>query len=154
MTMLLTFASEAEIGHAFLISMAWGALVVVITTVLMTLSLEGTKSEIRRSTGVLLGCLFYLLFGLLTYREQYGSFTAAEVDARSVTLQHAGSYFRPLRIESGQIVAIESGHPGKGEITQCYLNLVLSSGEHHRSAQSSTADCEAYRKQIETSLGR
>ncbi|MEW5903187.1 MAG: hypothetical protein AB1722_02410 [Pseudomonadota bacterium] len=152
--MLLTFSSEPEIWHAFRISMTWGALVVAITTVLMMLSLEGTKSEISKSTGAMLGLLFYLLFGLLTYREQFGSFTAAEVDAQSVTLHYAGSYFEPQCIDAGEIATIEAGHPGKGEAHQCYLHLTLRSGTTQRSAPSATADCETYRKQMETLLGR
>jgi hypothetical protein len=152
--MLLTFANEAEMLHAFQMSMFWGALVVVITTILMTASLEGTKSEIRNSTAVVLGCLFYLLFGLLTYKEQYGSFTTAAVSSQQITLHFAGSHFHPLTIDVGQITAIEVDHPGKGEALQCNLNLKLMSGESYRSAPASNVDCDAYRKQIEALLGR
>ncbi|MFH2135227.1 MAG: hypothetical protein ABII81_08625 [Pseudomonadota bacterium] len=140
--------------HAFQVAMFWGAVVVVITTVLMTLSLEGTKSEIRNSTAVMLGCLFYLLFGMLTYKEQYGSFTEAEIDAQRITLHYAGSYFSPRNIEARQIDGIEVGHPGKGEPQQCYLSLNLLSGESYRSAPASNVDCEGYRKRIETLLER
>ncbi|MBU0688394.1 MAG: hypothetical protein KJ850_08610 [Gammaproteobacteria bacterium] len=152
--MLLTFVNEAEMLHAFQMSMFWGALVVVITTVLMTASLEGTKSEIRNSTAVILGCLFYLLFGILTYKEQYGSFTEADVSAQRITLRYAGSHFLPLNIEAGQIEAIEVDHPGKGVAKQCYLSIKLMSGESHRSAPASNVDCEGFRKQIEMLLGR
>jgi hypothetical protein len=152
--MQLTFANEAQLLQALQISMFWGALVVVVTTVLMTASLQGTKSEIRNSTAVMLGCLFYLLFGILTYREQYGSFTAAEVDSQRVTLQFAGRYFEPLTLEAGQVAAIELGHPGKGETRQCYLNFRLKSGDSYRSAPASNIDCEAYRQQIAALLGR
>lgn len=152
--MLLTFANEAEMLHSFQVSMFWGALVVVITTVLMTLSLEGTKSEIRNSTAVMLGCLFYLLFGILTYQEQYGSFTEAEIGAQRITLHYAGSYFEPRTIEAGQVDAVEVDHPGKGEPRQCYLNLKLLSGDRYRSAPASNHDCEEDRKQIDALLGR
>lgn len=151
--MLLTFTNEAEMMHAFQMSMFWGALVVVVTTVLMAASLEGTKSEIRNSTAVILGCLFYLLFGLLTYKEQYGSFTEADVSARHITLHYAGSHFQPLHIEAEQIESVEVDHPGKGEAKQCYVSIGLISGERHRSAPSNV-DCEGYRKQIEMLLAR
>ncbi|MBU1447003.1 MAG: hypothetical protein KKF58_01705 [Gammaproteobacteria bacterium] len=151
--MLLTFANEAEMLHAFQISLFWGALVVVITTILMTASLQGTKSEIRNSTAVILGCLFYLLFGILSYKEQYGSFTEVEVSSRSITLHYSGSYFLPLSIGAGEIAAIEVGHPGKGEVKQCYLSFNLMSGERYRSAPASSADCEAYRQQVNALLG-
>jgi hypothetical protein len=152
--MLLVFSTDAEMLHAFQISMFWGALLVVITTVLLTASLQGTKSEIRNSTAVMLGCLFYLLFGMLTYQEQYGSFTEADVGGQRITLNYAGSYYSPLTIEAGQIAAIEVDHPGKGEARQCYLRFKLLSGEIHRSAPASNVDCEAYRKQTEILLGR
>ena len=152
--MLLHFANEAEMLQALQMSMFWGALVVAVTTVLMTASLQGTKSEIRNSTAVMLGCLFYLLFGILTYREQYGSFTAAEVDSQRVTLHFAGHYFEAQTLEAGQVAAIELDHPGKGETRQCYLNFRLKSGESYRSAPASNIDCEAYRQQIDTLLGR
>jgi len=152
--MLLTFANEAEILHAFQMSMFWGALVVVVTTVLMTASLQGTKSEIRNSTGAMLGCLFYLLFGILTYREQYGSFTQAEIVGRQITLHYAGSYFGPRSIEAAQVVAIGVDHPGKGEARQCYLHFKLLSGESYRSAPASNVDCEEYRKQFATLIAR
>ncbi|MFH2140324.1 MAG: hypothetical protein ABII63_05970 [Pseudomonadota bacterium] len=152
--MLLHFANEAQLLQALQMSMFWGALVVVVTTVLMTASLQGTKSEIRNSTAVMLGCLFYLLFGILTYREQYGSFTAAEVDSQHITLQFAGHYFEPQTFEAGQVAAIKADRPGKGETRQCYLNLILVSGESYRSAPASDVDCEAYRQQIATLLGR
>jgi hypothetical protein len=151
--MLLRFVSETELSHAFQISMVWGALVVIVTTVLMTMSLEGTKSEISKSTGFMLGCLFYLLFGVLTYREQYGSFTEAEVGPQYIELRHAGSVFRPVRVDSGRIATIEVGHPGKGEPVQCYLNLTLRSGESYRSAPATDTDCEGYRLQMEALLG-
>ncbi|MDD2700588.1 MAG: hypothetical protein PHH36_05055 [Sideroxydans sp.] len=152
--MLLEFANEAELLHAFQISMFWGAVVVVITTVLLTASLEGTKSEIRNSTAVILGCLFYLLFGILTYKEQYGSFASAEVSGQQVTLHFAGSNFAPLHIETGQIDSIEVGRPGKAETQQCYLSFKLTSGDNYRSAPTSNIDCDENRKQIEMQLGR
>lgn len=152
--MLLTFANEAEMLHAFQMSMFWGALVVVITTVLLTASLEGTKSEIRNSTAVILGCLFYLLFGILTYKEQYGSFTEADVSSQRISLHFAGSHFQPLSIEAGQIDAVEVDHPGKGEAQQCYLSFKLKSEESYRSAPASNVDCEGYRKQIDRLLDR
>lgn len=152
--MLLAFANEAEMLHAFQISMFWGALVVVITTVLMTASLEGTKSEIRNSTAVMLGCLFYLLFGILTYKEQYGSFASAQIAGRQITLHYAGSYFQPSSFEAGQLAAMEVGHPGKGEAQQCYLSFKLTSGENYRSAPASNIDCDEYLNQIEALLGR
>lgn len=152
--MLLQFSDEAQMSHAFLVSMSWGALVVAVTTVLMTLSLEGTKSEIRPSTGFILGCLFYLLFGLLTYKEQYGSFKEAEVADRAVTLRYAGSYFSPLTIDAAQIADISVGHPGKGEPMQCYLEFNLRSGTQHRSAPASNMDCLASLQALENQLGR
>lgn len=152
--MLLTFSNEAELLHAFQMSMFWGAVVVVITTILMTASLEGTKSEIRNSTALILGCLFYLLFGLLTYKEQYGSFTEAEVSSQRIALRFAGSHFPPLNVDAEEIDAVEVGHPGKGAAQQCYLNLKLKSGESYRSAPASNVDCEAYRKQMDTLLDR
>jgi hypothetical protein len=152
--MSLIFANEAEMLHAFQMSMFWGALVVVVTTVLLTASLQGTKSEIRNSTAVMLGCLFYLLFGILTYKEQYGSFTDADVSASRITLHFAGSYFRPLSIEADQIAAIEVGQPGKDGERQCYLQFKLVSGKSYRSAPASNIDCEGYRQQIENLLVR
>lgn len=150
--MLLRFADETELLQAFQMSMLWGALVVVVTTVLMKMSLEGTKSEIRNSTAAILGCMFYLLFGLLTYKQQYGSFTAAEVGSERITLHFAGSYFSPLDVAAGDVAAVEVGHPGKGVPQQCYLNLRLKSGESYRSAPASNVDCESYRKQVEMLL--
>jgi hypothetical protein len=152
--MLLAFANEAEMLHAFQMSMFWGALVVVITTVLMTASLQGTKSEIGNPTAVMLGCLFYLLFGILTYQEQYGSFTEADVGGQRITLHYAGGYFQSQTIDAQQIAAIEVGRPGKGEAQQCYLIFTMMSGESYRSAPASNADCEGYRKRIDTLLGR
>lgn len=152
--MLLTFADESELLHAFQVSMLWAALVVTVMTVLMTASLQGTKSEIRNSTAVVLGCLFFLLFGILTYKEQYGSFIQADVQSQHIMLHFAGSHFQPVRIEAGQIAAMEVGRPGKGEPLQCYLNLKLESGASYRSAPASNVDCEAYRKQIAFLQGR
>ncbi len=152
--MLLNFSNAAELSHAFQVSMLWGALVVVITTVLMTLSLEGTKSEISRSTGAILGCLFYLLFGVLNYQERYSGFTEAEFSNQTITLRFAGSYFKPLELQSDSIVDIKVGHPGKGEPVQCYLDIETASGAHHRSAPSADIDCDAYRQQVMRYLTR
>ncbi len=130
--------------------MAWGAIVVVVTTALMTAAMQGSRSEIRNSTGAMVGLCFYLFFAVLLYRENYGSFILAEFDEHEVKLSFAGPLYTPAVLLRDQISEVQFDRPGKGTPNACYIRLLTVTGDIYRSAPTAGDVCQQYQVQIQT----
>ena len=146
--MLLTFSTADDVFADYAIVLVWGAFVVVLTIITLGAANKDSRSEIRTSTAVKIGCFAYLLLMIVSYRATYGSFIEADISADEARLSFAGTLYHPTILKREQIKEVVFGFPGKGEPKSCYLKFITTSGESYRSAATEGKACKDYRAQI------
>ena len=132
--MLLTFATAGDVYADFVAVLAWGVFLVAGTIIILGMANKGTPSEVPPSTAIKIGAFAYLLLVIVTYRETYGSFIAADISAQEARLSFAGSLYHSTTLKREQIKDVLFGYPGKGEPQSCYIKFITTSGESYRSS--------------------
>ena len=148
MSMLLTFATADDVFAEYATVLAWGALIVVVTIIVLGAANKGTRSEVRTSTAIKIGCFAYLLLAIVSYIELYGSFVKAEISDHQARLYFAGSLYHTTLLEREQIKEVQVGYPGKGEPDSCYIRFITDSGDSYRSAIKEGKVCDDYQAEI------
>lgn len=151
--MLLTLATANDVYADFVTVMGWGALIIVVTMVMLGFINKGTTSEIRPATSIRIGVFAYLLLAAISYRATYGRFITADITAREARLHFAGTLYRATTLEREQIKEVTYGYPGKGEARSCYITFVTTSGGSYRSAPTEGNACKDYCAQISSLMG-
>ncbi len=146
--MLLTFATPDDVFAEYATVLAWGALIVVVTIIVLGAANKGTKSEVRPSTAIKIGCFAFLLLAIVSYTELYGSFIEAEISGDGARLTFAGPFYDPVVIKRERIGDVLVDYPGKGQPHSCYIKFVTDTGDSYRSATKEGTACNEYRAQI------
>jgi hypothetical protein len=146
--MTYTFATPNEVLIAYALVLAWGAFIVVVTIIALNAANKASPSEVPISTAIKIGCLAYVLLIIVAYRDNYGNFIEAEVNADQAKLSFAGLLSHSLTLKREQIKYIEFDTPGVSTPHSCYLKFIARSGEEYRSATMDGMDCKEFRNQI------
>lgn len=127
------FATPAQTSEVFSAAVALG-IVVVLSMVIVALLLSW--GQYRRSHLRLIG--FLASAGMacvvwIAYSSTFACFIAAEVRSSELHLQYVGPFARDVVVPRDSIDAVLFGTPGKSNY-RCYIKVLLTSGEIHRSA--------------------
>lgn len=150
------FADAAAMSADFAQTLAWWSAFVVIGVAVLWLADRGRPSALTLRASASLGAVLLGAISLAVYSNTVANFAAITVHGNVVSLAYPAPYARTVAIPAQEVQHVLVGLPGKRSYptTQCYIKLVLRSGDSHRSAarEQTLESCKQLRIVIERTL--
>jgi hypothetical protein len=144
----LTFATANDVFADYAGVLVWGAVVIVLTIIVLGAANKDTPSEVSLATATKIGLFAYALLAVVSYRTLYGNFISAEIDENSARFYFDGALSHSTTLKRDEIKDVLYATPGKTKPYSCYLKFTTRSGDEYRSATTPGDACKEQRNQI------
>jgi len=139
MTIFEVFGSAEEAASSFLAGVAFGTVLVLASASAILAWADRRWGKQYWESAAALSITVIIVVVWTSYGMNFGRFIAAQVAPDGAHLHFAGPSGRDLFIASDSVETVLFGLPGKSN-RQCYIRILLKSGESYRSV---TFDREA-----------